>query len=195
MVFAVVAIVALIICGAVVAALAALWLPGRARAGRTEDASDGLSRSFDPTRGFEPTRSFDPNSYAPMRRLLLDEDLIFLKSQRGFQSGMDSRLRSERRSIFRLYLRRLDKDFRSLHLQLHQLILSAPEDQSVLLRELFRQNTEFRMRMLRVEFDLLLHSLHLSGVPAGATRLIEAAERLSLMKKMLLEPQMLQMSA
>jgi hypothetical protein len=189
MVFAVVAIVALIICGAVVAALAALWLPGRARAGRTEDASDRLSRSFN------PTRSFDPNSYAPMRRLLLDEDVIFLKSQRGFQSGMDSRLRSERRNIFRLYLRRLDKDFRSLHLQLHQLILSAPEDQSVLLRELFRQNTEFRMRMLRVEFDLLLHSLHLSGVPAGATRLIEAAERLSLMKKMLLEPQMLQRSA
>jgi hypothetical protein len=130
-----------------------------------------------------------------MRRLLLEEDLTFLKSQRGFQSSMESRLLSERRAIFRLYLRRLDKDFRSLHLQLHRLILSAPEDQSVLLRELFRQNLDFRIGMLRVHFGLALHALHLSGVPAGTTRLIEAAERLSLMKKMLIEPQMLQMSA
>lgn len=51
-------------------------------------------------------------SYGPMARLFDGRDLQFLKSQRGWQTGMASRLRLERRAVLSLYLRQVRADFR-----------------------------------------------------------------------------------
>lgn len=50
--------------------------------------------------------------YGPMARLFDGRDLQFLKSQRGWQPGMATRLRLQRRNVLSLYLRQLHADFR-----------------------------------------------------------------------------------
>jgi hypothetical protein len=53
--------------------------------------------------------------YGPMGRLFSDEDFIFLRSQPGFQRGLEDRLRHQRRHALRCYLRELRADFRQLY--------------------------------------------------------------------------------
>jgi hypothetical protein len=57
-----------------------------------------------------PLRTY---SYGPMSRLFDGRDLQFLLSQRGWQPGMKTRLRRERREVLSLYLRQARAEFRA----------------------------------------------------------------------------------
>ena len=52
-----------------------------------------------------------PGKYRPMERLLQEEDFRFLSSQPGFSARLGRRFRSQRRRVFRAYLRSLSMDF------------------------------------------------------------------------------------
>ena len=58
--------------------------------------------------------SFSVKSYAPMERLLEKSDWAFLASQPGYRPEIGKRLMSQRRKIFRAYLRLLVRDFNQL---------------------------------------------------------------------------------
>src|SRR5438105_538368 len=51
------------------------------------------------------------DKYRPMERLLQEDDFRFLANQPGFSPQLGRRFRTERRRIFRGYLRNLRKDF------------------------------------------------------------------------------------
>jgi hypothetical protein len=127
----------------------------------------------------DTSRPFLAKTFVPMERLLTDTDIEFIRAQPGFRPEMERQLRSTRREIFRSYLRLLERDFRTMHLAVTELILAAPTDQSLILVELVRQNRRFQMGIYRVKLGLIFHALHLSETPAEVRNLIEATRRLS----------------
>jgi hypothetical protein len=132
-----------------------------------------------------PARPFLAKSYLPMERLLAEGDIEFLRSQPGFRPEMEKRIRLARRSIFRGYLNCLQRDFRALHLAVTNLVLVAPVDQTPLLAELLRENRRFQATVARVQAGLFLHWLHLGSTSGEVAKLIEAANRLSEMQRVL----------
>jgi hypothetical protein len=54
-------------------------------------------------------------TYQPMSRLFAEEDFDFLAGQRGFQPGLEKKLRRQRRRVLRLYLRELRLEFRGVY--------------------------------------------------------------------------------
>src|ERR1700678_717733 len=57
---------------------------------------------------------FSLESYAPMERLLGEDDAAFLASQPGYKPAIAKRLMAERRKIFVAYLGHLERDFNLL---------------------------------------------------------------------------------
>src|SRR5688500_4471194 len=139
--------------------------------------------------------TFQPAGYAPMKRLLADGDFAFLRAQPGFEPHIETRLRKERRSIYRLYLKRLENDSQTLHFELRDLILSAPEDQRALLAALARQNFRFQVGLLRVRLDLVLNWMRLTGAPRETSRLLESAARMGELLRSMSPPAALDSSA
>jgi len=122
-------------------------------------------------------QGFSVEFYRPMERLLLAEDEEFLRRQPGFEPSMLRSLRSERRRVFRSYLRLMAQDFRRLHRSVRILLRDAPEDQPELAGAAFRQALLFRWGMLSVHARLTLHAAGLGTVPV--TGLIQSLERMS----------------
>src|SRR4051812_29743302 len=50
--------------------------------------------------------------YRPMLRLLDEADFRFLRVQKGFNPGMERKLRTQRVKVFRAYLKMLETDFK-----------------------------------------------------------------------------------
>ena len=109
-------------------------------------------------------RSFSVEQYRPMERLLLEEDVEFLRSQPGYEAGMEKDLRLQRRKVFRAYLRCLGQDFNRLHLALRLLVLHAPEDRSDLAVTLVRQKLVFFGGLGLAHLKLSLHALGVGSV-------------------------------
>ncbi len=72
---------------------------------------------------FDPDwlENFSVSKYRPMERLLSEEYFEFLVSQEGYEPKIGKRLRSERRRIFRGYLRSIRRDFQRLEVPLTRL--------------------------------------------------------------------------
>src|ERR1019366_8069773 len=66
--------------------------------------------------------------YRPMMRLLDSRDIEFLRSQAGFTSKMEGKLRAQRCRIFRDYLRCLDMDFQRVCMALKVVLLHSEQD-------------------------------------------------------------------
>jgi hypothetical protein len=96
--------------------------------------------------------------YRPMERLLRPEDFDFLASQPGYTRQIGRRLRSERRKVFRGYLRWMKRDFDHVCLALQLLMVNSMVDRPDLASVLVRQKAAFHMAMVAVEFRLLLHA-------------------------------------
>lgn len=96
-------------------------------------------------RGVDPDwlRRFSTDVYRPMKRLLSDDDINFLRNQPGFEPSIEREFRRDRIRIFRAYLRALGKDFNRLHLALRLTVLHAQEDRSDLAVALIRQKALF----------------------------------------------------
>jgi hypothetical protein len=108
--------------------------------------------------------SFSVARYRPMERLLAEEDFDFLASQRGYAPSIARRLRSERRKIFREYLRCLWRDFGRLEAAVRLLMVNSSEDRPELAQALLRQRLLFTRGIVAAEFRLILYGLGLGTV-------------------------------
>lgn len=151
---------------AVLALSGLLWMLRRANAASGQRDTDRA-------------RAFQASAYRPMGRLLAEDDFAFLRLQPGYRPELEARLRTERRAIFRKYLRNLRRDFRALQAAVRDLILASPEDQSALVAELARQKLRFEFGVARVQVRLALHATHLGGAQPEIGHLIEAAQGMS----------------
>lgn len=107
---------------------------------------------------------FSVTKYLPMQRLLDDSDARYLASQSCCNPKMLRRLRSERRRIFRSYLRTLISDFNRLHMAARMVLLYSTTDRPELVSALFRQRLMFSVAVVAIECRLVLHALGLSTV-------------------------------
>ena len=75
-----------------------------------------------------------------------------------------SQFRSERRRIFRAYLRALDRDFSRVCAGLRAVVATADEDRSDLAILVARQQFAFRMAVVKTEFRLAMHAAGIGAV-------------------------------
>ena len=95
--------------------------------------------------------------YRPMMRLLDSGDIEFLRSQAGFTSKMESKLRAQRCQIFRGYLRCLDMDFQRVCTALKLVLLHSEQDRPDLSAVLVHHQIMFATGLLTARFRLLLY--------------------------------------
>jgi hypothetical protein len=139
---------------AVLAVLAAFLLLFRRLHSRADMAQTDLGWSSE----------FSITKYRPMERLFLEEDYDFLAAQPGFHPKIYGRLQSERRQVFRHYLRCLRKDFGRLSTAAKTLMLMAPLDRPDLARNILKQRVLFSYALWTVEARLLLQTAGLGTV-------------------------------
>jgi hypothetical protein len=109
--------------------------------------------------------SFSVENYAPMRRLLLQGDLEFLKKQPGFRPALAKRLQAERRKAFLGYLGLMIGDFNQL-LRIGRIMLVASNvDRPEFARALGRQRNKFYFTVCAIRCKLALAplGLHVDG--------------------------------
>jgi hypothetical protein len=105
--------------------------------------------------------SFSVEDYAPMRRLLDQSDLAFLKKQPGFRPALVKRLQTERRRAFAGYLGLMIGDFNQL-LKIGRLMLVASHvDRPEFARALARQRNKFYFTVCAIRCKLALAPLGL----------------------------------
>jgi hypothetical protein len=102
--------------------------------------------------------------YRPMLRLLDENDLKFLRSQPGFTSSMEAKLRAQRCQIFRGYLRGLETDFRRVCTAVKLLMLQSEVDRPDLASVLVQQQASFALGMAIVNMRLVLYRWGIAGV-------------------------------
>lgn len=118
---------------------------------------------------------FSLENYGSMNRLLAEEDLLFLRAQRGHRPEMDIRWRQERYRLFRLYLSELKLDFRRLHAKARALVAQSDAESADLVGVLMRQEVTFLWALAGLEFRLLLYRTGVGGIRiAPFLELIEA---------------------
>ena len=103
--------------------------------------------------------TFSLENYAPMERLLDRGDVAFLASQPGYRPEVGKRLMTERRKIFRGYLRLLTQDFNRLIGLGKLMLVYAPEDRPQLAKALWRQQSAFYLAVGRIYCELALYPL------------------------------------
>lgn len=108
--------------------------------------------------------NFSVAKYRPMLRLLDDADYRFLASQPGMTKDAIRRLRAERRSIFRAYLRNLVRDFHKLHMTARMHLIYSANDRPELAAKLVRQRLQFLSAVCAVEVRLALHAAGIGQV-------------------------------
>ena len=108
--------------------------------------------------------AFSMARYEPMKRLLSEEDLEFLKKRRRVPPEVARKLRAQRCKVFRAYLNELASDFSRLHRQAKLLVANAPEEDADLVGVLMRQQATFWMALIQVETRLALHQMGIGQV-------------------------------
>ena len=92
---------------------------------------------------FGQLRPFRADFYKPMERLLEERDEAFLEAQDGYDPEMRARLRKERKSVFRSYLRHLSHDYAALHRAARFLLAHCSQDRPDLAYALARHSLRF----------------------------------------------------
>jgi hypothetical protein len=127
-----------------------------------------------------------PGKYRPMERLLLEEDFRFLSSQPGFSARLGRRFRTERRRVFRAYLRSLSMDFGRVSKACQMLVIHAAEDRGDLAKGIIRQRLLFALGIFAVEGRLLLHAAGVGTVDVHG--LVVSLETMQAQIQVLLTP-------
>jgi len=133
-----------------------------------------------------------PGKYRPMERLLREDDFRFLCAQPGFSARIGRRFRTERRRIFRAYLRSLSTDFSRVSSACQMLVIHAAEDRGDLAQGIIRQRALFTLGMFAVQGRLLLHAAGVGTVDVRG--LVESLETMQGQIQMLLTPPQAAMS-
>lgn len=118
-----------------------------------------LSRPDQTAGTLEWLDTFSLENYAPMERLLDRSDVAFLASQPGYRPEVGRRLMTERRQIFRGYLRLLIQDFNRLIGLGKLMLVYAREDRPQLAKALWREQSSFYLALGRVYCELALYPL------------------------------------
>ena len=128
----------------------------------------------------------EPGKYRPMERLLQEEDFLFLSTQPGFSTRLGRRFRTERRRVFRAYLRSLKIDFGRVSKACQMLVIHAAEDRGDLARSIIRQRFLFGLGIFAIEARLLLHAAGVGTVDVRG--LVESLETMQCQIQALLTP-------
>jgi hypothetical protein len=110
--------------------------------------------------------------YRPMLRLLSEEDLGLLESN----AALRKTLRTERRRLFRSYLRCLEKDYAGLLACIRLAMVQSGLDRPDLARALARNRAFFAIAMCKIELRLALHASGAANVQISG--LVDAFEAL-----------------
>lgn len=105
--------------------------------------------------------------YRPMIRLLDEDELRFLRSQPGFTSGMESRVRSERCAIFRGYLESLQSDFRRTCTALKLVMAHSESDRPDLASKLLKAQMDFAAGVAVIQVQLAFYRFGIGRVDVG----------------------------
>jgi hypothetical protein len=117
------------------------------------------------------TRSAD--FYRPMARLLAAQDFHFLRSRPEISARSLRRMRSDRRRIFRKYLRSLGLDLAIIMSQLRVVMVESPESRVDLAATLLKSRLLFAGMMIAIECRLFLHACGVNGIAISVTPLTE----------------------
>jgi hypothetical protein len=113
-----------------------------------------------------------PGRYRPMLRLLSDDDIAFVASNKA----LARKLRARRIQIFRDYLRCLTKDYGRLLAHLRLAMVRSGVDRPDLARTIARNEFFFGLAICRIEFRLTLYWAGLGKVDVSG--LVEAIDAL-----------------
>jgi hypothetical protein len=119
----------------------------------------------------------DWQSCSPLERLLDPAEFEFLR-KRGLSEARIKDLQAKRRSLFRMYMRRLAHDFNMAHSALKTVLVTAEVDRPDLVREMGRQRFLFYRGLIGVEARLVLNALGFHCVPVPSLALIRPLEQL-----------------
>jgi uncharacterized membrane protein len=136
----------------------AIWL-------LTKTPADGIVRN---------ASEFSPDYYRPMARLLREDDFEYLASQDGYRPQIGRQLRSDRRRVFRGFLKDLKADFGALHKEARLALRDTTQDRPDLALALVRQSVRFHIGVWRAEAALVGHAIGLG--PVDCTELVRATE-------------------
>jgi hypothetical protein len=129
---------------------------------------------------------FSLESYAPMERLLGEDDVKFLASQPGYRPEIAQRLMAERRKVFAAYLGHLVRDFNQLVAVGKLMIVYSTRDQQEFARRLWRQQVSFYFAVCSARLRLALYPWGWSG--ADGHRLVAAVTAMREQVVMLASP-------
>jgi hypothetical protein len=118
-------------------------------------------------------------SCSPLERLLDPSEFEFLQ-KRGLSKARIGALRAKRRSLFRMYMRRLTYEFNMAHAALQTMLVTTNMDRPDLARELGQQRLLFYRGLIGVEIRLTLNAMGFDSVPVPSLALIRPLERLHL---------------
>jgi hypothetical protein len=121
--------------------------------------------------------------YRPMLHMLDGDDIKFLSSQPGFTPAMASRLRTQRKRIFRGYLKSLETDFSRICCAIKLIMVQCKNDRPELAETLFRQQITFACTMLSVRMRLALYSWGICSV--DVTQLVKLFDSVRVELRML----------
>lgn len=111
--------------------------------------------------------TFSLERYAPMERLLQKDDLAFLSAQTGYRPEIGKRLMTERRKIFRAYLRLLVRDFNQLMAIGRLMVVYSAQDQQEFARSLGRQQVRFYGRVCLLQVQLVIYPVAGNALDTG----------------------------
>jgi hypothetical protein len=139
---------------------------------------NSADRSLPVTAGWIDELSTD--RYRPMMRLLDSADLEFLRSQPGFTSRMESKLRAQRCQIFRGYLQCLNMDFKRVCMALKLVLVQSEQDRPELSAVLVHHKIMFTSGLISIYFRLFLYRWGFCTVDATSVVQIFDVMRLEL---------------
>ncbi len=133
-----------------------------------------IARNRSTNTDLEWCRDFSIARYRPMERLFAEEDYDFLAAQPGFHPGIYRKLQTERRRVFRHYLRCLNRDFDRLMGATKLLLVHAQQDRSDLAAAMLKQRLIFTYALTAVHVRLTLQGMGIGTV--DVRRLVGALE-------------------
>jgi len=154
-----------------------------------------LSARQDTSFSLEESLVLPVTKYQPMEKLLRRDDFEFLAGQPGYSASLGRRFRTERRRVFRGYLRCLRRDFGRVSLTFHTLIVHSAEDRGDLAAALVRERLKFGFGLLAIECRLLLHAAGVDGLNVDVRGMVESVETMQAQMRTLLSPPQASMAA
>jgi hypothetical protein len=119
----------------------------------------------------------DAGQYRSMERLLKAGDFAFLAAN-GYSATFIRRLRAERCSIFRGYLKSMSTDFAGLCSAIRLLAVESDRPRPDLLSSLLRAQATFTWLRIAVEWRLALHRLGWTGISIDVRPLVAALDQM-----------------